>query len=63
MSAEVARFDFVVVGGGIAAVSCVEQIMNESPSASTAIVSAGPLVKAATNACKAQSVALVVESS
>ncbi|KAM9845969.1 pyridine nucleotide-disulfide oxidoreductase domain-containing protein 1 isoform 2-T2 [Aulostomus maculatus] len=38
-------FNFVIVGGGIAGVTCVEQI----PSADVALVTAGPHIKAVTN--------------
>lgn len=41
--------DFVVVGGGIAGVSCAEALAVLSPDASVLLVSASPLIKAATN--------------
>ncbi|XP_034235707.1 pyridine nucleotide-disulfide oxidoreductase domain-containing protein 1 [Thrips palmi] len=41
--------DLVVVGGGIAGVSCAEALAVLSPDASVLLVSASPLIKAATN--------------
>ncbi|CAF89834.1 unnamed protein product, partial [Tetraodon nigroviridis] len=40
---------FVIVGGGIAGVTCVEQLLSQIPSADVALITAGPLVKAVTN--------------
>lgn len=40
---------FLVIGGGIAGVSCVENVSLLSPDESITIVSASPLIKAATN--------------
>ncbi|XP_029681642.1 pyridine nucleotide-disulfide oxidoreductase domain-containing protein 1 isoform X1 [Takifugu rubripes] len=42
-------FSFVVVGGGIAGVTCVEQLLSQIPSADVALITAGPFVKAVTN--------------
>lgn len=48
-SSQELRADFVVVGGGIAGVSCAEALAVLSPDASVLVVSASPLIKAATN--------------
>ncbi|KAM6895628.1 pyridine nucleotide-disulfide oxidoreductase domain-containing protein 1 [Xenentodon cancila] len=42
-------FQFVVVGGGIAGVTCVEQLSRQIPSADVALITAGPHIKAVTN--------------
>ncbi|XP_055009443.1 pyridine nucleotide-disulfide oxidoreductase domain-containing protein 1 isoform X2 [Boleophthalmus pectinirostris] len=42
-------FKFVVVGGGIAGVTCVEQLASQFPSADLALITAGPHIKAVTN--------------
>ncbi|XP_029351097.1 pyridine nucleotide-disulfide oxidoreductase domain-containing protein 1 isoform X2 [Echeneis naucrates] len=42
-------FKFVVVGGGIAGVTCVEQLSSQIPSAEVALITAGPHIKAVTN--------------
>ncbi|XP_070785159.1 pyridine nucleotide-disulfide oxidoreductase domain-containing protein 1 isoform X1 [Enoplosus armatus] len=42
-------FRFVVVGGGIAGVTCVEQLSSQIPSADVALITAGPHIKAVTN--------------
>uniref|UniRef100_A0A3Q3W4V7 Pyridine nucleotide-disulfide oxidoreductase domain-containing protein 1 n=1 Tax=Mola mola TaxID=94237 RepID=A0A3Q3W4V7_MOLML len=42
-------FSFVVVGGGIAGVTCVEQLASQIPSADVALITAGPHIKAVTN--------------
>lgn len=42
-------FGFVVVGGGIAGVTCVEQLSSQIPSADVALITAGPHIKAVTN--------------
>ncbi|XP_024150419.1 pyridine nucleotide-disulfide oxidoreductase domain-containing protein 1 [Oryzias melastigma] len=42
-------FQFVVVGGGIAGVTCVEQLFTQIPSADVALVTASPHIKAVTN--------------
>ncbi|XP_027876138.1 pyridine nucleotide-disulfide oxidoreductase domain-containing protein 1 isoform X3 [Xiphophorus couchianus] len=42
-------FKFVVVGGGIAGVTCVEQLSSQFPSEAVALVTAGPHIKAVTN--------------
>lgn len=42
-------FQFVVVGGGIAGVTCVEQLSSQIPSADVALITAGPHIKAVTN--------------
>ncbi|XP_030576526.1 pyridine nucleotide-disulfide oxidoreductase domain-containing protein 1 isoform X2 [Archocentrus centrarchus] len=42
-------FEFVVVGGGIAGVTCVEQLSSQIPSADVALITAGPHIKAVTN--------------
>nr|XP_054932854.1 pyridine nucleotide-disulfide oxidoreductase domain-containing protein 1-like isoform X2 [Dermacentor andersoni] len=43
---------FVVIGGGIAGVSCAEQLAVHSPEASVLLITASPIVKAATNVVK-----------
>lgn len=42
-------FRFVIVGGGIAGVTCVEQLSSEFPSEDVALITAGPHIKAVTN--------------
>ncbi|KAG8005719.1 Pyridine nucleotide-disulfide oxidoreductase domain-containing protein 1 [Nibea albiflora] len=42
-------FSFVIVGGGIAGVTCVEQLSSQIPSAEVALITAGPQIKAVTN--------------
>lgn len=42
-------FKFVVVGGGIAGVTCVEQLGSQFPSAKLALINSGPHIKAVTN--------------
>ncbi|XP_008314129.1 pyridine nucleotide-disulfide oxidoreductase domain-containing protein 1 [Cynoglossus semilaevis] len=42
-------FKFVVVGGGIAGVTCVEKLSSQIPSAEVALITAGPHIKAVTN--------------
>ncbi|XP_062239208.1 pyridine nucleotide-disulfide oxidoreductase domain-containing protein 1 [Platichthys flesus] len=42
-------FQFVIVGGGIAGVTCVEQLSSQIPSAEVALITAGPQIKAVTN--------------
>lgn len=42
-------FKFVVVGGGIAGVTCVEQLALQFPSAELALINAGSHIKAVTN--------------
>ncbi|KAG7495904.1 pyridine nucleotide-disulfide oxidoreductase domain-containing protein 1 isoform X1 [Solea senegalensis] len=42
-------FTFLVVGGGIAGVTCVEQLSFQIPSAEVALITAGPHIKAVTN--------------
>ncbi|XP_028274727.1 pyridine nucleotide-disulfide oxidoreductase domain-containing protein 1 isoform X2 [Parambassis ranga] len=42
-------FQFVIVGGGIAGVTCVEQLSSQLPSADVALITAGPHIKAVTN--------------
>ncbi|XP_022073654.1 pyridine nucleotide-disulfide oxidoreductase domain-containing protein 1 isoform X1 [Acanthochromis polyacanthus] len=42
-------FQFVIVGGGIAGVTCVEQLTSQIPSADVALITAGPHIKAVTN--------------
>ncbi|XP_010899057.1 pyridine nucleotide-disulfide oxidoreductase domain-containing protein 1 [Esox lucius] len=42
-------FKFVVVGGGIAGVTCSEQLASQFPSADVALVTAAPLIKAVCN--------------
>ncbi|XP_078098619.1 pyridine nucleotide-disulfide oxidoreductase domain-containing protein 1 isoform X1 [Sander vitreus] len=42
-------FRFVIVGGGIAGVTCVEQLSSQIPSADVALITAGPHIKAVTN--------------
>ncbi|MEQ2218896.1 hypothetical protein XENOCAPTIV_009619 [Xenoophorus captivus] len=42
-------FKFVIVGGGIAGVTCVEQLSSQFPSEDVALFTAGPLIKAVTN--------------
>ncbi|XP_043964794.1 pyridine nucleotide-disulfide oxidoreductase domain-containing protein 1 isoform X1 [Gambusia affinis] len=42
-------FKFVVVGGGIAGVTCVEQLSSQFPSEAVALITAGPHIKAVTN--------------
>ncbi|XP_072311126.1 pyridine nucleotide-disulfide oxidoreductase domain-containing protein 1 [Eucyclogobius newberryi] len=42
-------FKFVVVGGGIAGVTCVEQLASQFPSAELALVTSGPHIKTVTN--------------
>ncbi|XP_077400726.1 pyridine nucleotide-disulfide oxidoreductase domain-containing protein 1 [Vanacampus margaritifer] len=42
-------FKFVVVGGGIAGVTCVEQLSSSLSSADVALITAGPHIKAVTN--------------
>ncbi|TKS90994.1 Pyridine nucleotide-disulfide oxidoreductase domain-containing protein 1 [Collichthys lucidus] len=42
-------FRFVIVGGGIAGVTCVEQLSSQIPSAEVALITAGPQIKAVTN--------------
>ncbi|XP_065287601.1 pyridine nucleotide-disulfide oxidoreductase domain-containing protein 1 isoform X1 [Dermacentor albipictus] len=43
---------FVVIGGGIAGVSCAEQLAVHSPEESVLLITASPIVKAATNVVK-----------
>ncbi|XP_072530299.1 pyridine nucleotide-disulfide oxidoreductase domain-containing protein 1 isoform X2 [Salminus brasiliensis] len=43
------RFRFVVVGGGIAGVTCAEQLASQFPSDGVALLTAAPLVKTVTN--------------
>ncbi|XP_008298613.1 pyridine nucleotide-disulfide oxidoreductase domain-containing protein 1 [Stegastes partitus] len=42
-------FKFVIVGGGIAGVTCVEQLTSQIPSADVALITAGHHIKAVTN--------------
>ncbi|KAL7370514.1 hypothetical protein ABVT39_002898 [Epinephelus coioides] len=42
-------FRFVIVGGGIAGVTCAEQLSSQIPSADVALITAGPHIKAVTN--------------
>uniref|UniRef100_A0A3B3TSM6 Pyridine nucleotide-disulfide oxidoreductase domain-containing protein 1 n=1 Tax=Poecilia latipinna TaxID=48699 RepID=A0A3B3TSM6_9TELE len=42
-------FKFVVVGGGIAGVTCVEQLSSQFASEDVALITAGPHIKAVTN--------------
>uniref|UniRef100_A0A7N8X1G6 Pyridine nucleotide-disulfide oxidoreductase domain-containing protein 1 n=1 Tax=Mastacembelus armatus TaxID=205130 RepID=A0A7N8X1G6_9TELE len=42
-------FQFVIVGGGIAGVTCVEQLSSQIQSADVALITAGPHIKAVTN--------------
>ncbi|CAL8133621.1 unnamed protein product [Orchesella dallaii] len=42
------RYTFAVIGGGIAGVSCVEQILEFDPEASILLISSSPVVKVAT---------------
>ncbi|XP_061617564.1 pyridine nucleotide-disulfide oxidoreductase domain-containing protein 1 isoform X3 [Phyllopteryx taeniolatus] len=42
-------FKFVVVGGGIAGVTCVEQLSSRLPSTDVALITAGPHIKAVSN--------------
>ncbi|XP_051911325.1 pyridine nucleotide-disulfide oxidoreductase domain-containing protein 1 isoform X3 [Hippocampus zosterae] len=42
-------FKFVVIGGGIAGVTCVEQLSYSLPSADVALITASPHIKAVTN--------------
>uniref|UniRef100_A0AAQ5XY60 Pyridine nucleotide-disulfide oxidoreductase domain-containing protein 1 n=1 Tax=Amphiprion ocellaris TaxID=80972 RepID=A0AAQ5XY60_AMPOC len=42
-------FKFVIVGGGIAGVTCVEQLTSQIPSGDVALITAGPHIKAVTN--------------
>ncbi|XP_056281370.1 pyridine nucleotide-disulfide oxidoreductase domain-containing protein 1 [Pseudoliparis swirei] len=42
-------FRFVIVGGGIAGVTCVEQLSSQIPSADVALITAGLHIKAVTN--------------
>ncbi|XP_077450345.1 pyridine nucleotide-disulfide oxidoreductase domain-containing protein 1 isoform X1 [Stigmatopora argus] len=42
-------FKFVVIGGGIAGVTCVEQLSYSLPSDDVALITAGPHIKAVTN--------------
>ncbi|CAB1414454.1 unnamed protein product [Pleuronectes platessa] len=42
-------FQFVIVGGGIAGVTCVEQLSSQIPSAEVALITASPQIKAVTN--------------
>uniref|UniRef100_A0A673BJF4 Pyridine nucleotide-disulfide oxidoreductase domain-containing protein 1 n=1 Tax=Sphaeramia orbicularis TaxID=375764 RepID=A0A673BJF4_9TELE len=42
-------FKFVIVGGGIAGVTCVEQLSSQIPSSEVALITAGPHIKAVTN--------------
>ncbi|XP_076445776.1 pyridine nucleotide-disulfide oxidoreductase domain-containing protein 1-like [Babylonia areolata] len=41
--------DFVIVGGGIAAVTCAETLADECPESKVILITASPLVKAVTN--------------
>lgn len=43
------EYTFIVVGGGIAGVSCVESIATESPNESILLLSASPIVKSVIN--------------
>uniref|UniRef100_A0A672HI95 Pyridine nucleotide-disulfide oxidoreductase domain-containing protein 1 n=1 Tax=Salarias fasciatus TaxID=181472 RepID=A0A672HI95_SALFA len=45
----VKTFQFVIVGGGIAGVTCVEQLSSQIPSADVALITAGPHIKAVAN--------------
>jgi NADH dehydrogenase FAD-containing subunit len=51
-STEVISSTFAVVGGGIAGVSCVEQLSLLCPEESTVLVSSSDVVKAVTNLSK-----------
>lgn len=42
-------FQFVVVGGGIAGVTCIEYLASQFPSAELALITTGPHIKAVTN--------------
>ncbi|XP_041833753.1 pyridine nucleotide-disulfide oxidoreductase domain-containing protein 1 isoform X2 [Melanotaenia boesemani] len=42
-------FKFVIVGGGIAGVTCVEQLLSQIPAADVALITAGPQIKSVTN--------------
>lgn len=42
-------FRFMVIGGGIAGVTCVEQLASQIPSGDVALITAGPHIKAVTN--------------
>lgn len=42
-------FKFLIVGGGIAGVTCVEQLSSQIPSSEVALITAGPHIKAVTN--------------
>ncbi|XP_015252916.1 PREDICTED: pyridine nucleotide-disulfide oxidoreductase domain-containing protein 1 [Cyprinodon variegatus] len=50
MGSEIEKtFKFVIVGGGIAGVTCVEQLSSKFPSEDVALITAGPHIKAVTN--------------
>lgn len=42
-------FKFIVIGGGIAGVTCVEKLSSHIPPAEAALITAGPRIKAVTN--------------
>ncbi|KAK1906398.1 Pyridine nucleotide-disulfide oxidoreductase domain containing protein 1 [Dissostichus eleginoides] len=42
-------FRFIIVGGGIAGVTCVEQLSSQIPSADVALITASPHIKTVTN--------------
>uniref|UniRef100_A0A3Q3QDB4 Pyridine nucleotide-disulfide oxidoreductase domain-containing protein 1 n=1 Tax=Monopterus albus TaxID=43700 RepID=A0A3Q3QDB4_MONAL len=48
-TASTASGTFVIVGGGIAGVTCVEQLLSQIPSADVALITASPHIKAVTN--------------
>ncbi|XP_065175196.1 pyridine nucleotide-disulfide oxidoreductase domain-containing protein 1-like [Sycon ciliatum] len=45
----VRKSSFVVIGGGIAGVSCAQQLSESSPEADITVIAASPLIKAVTN--------------
>uniref|UniRef100_A0A3B4ZIR2 Pyridine nucleotide-disulfide oxidoreductase domain-containing protein 1 n=1 Tax=Stegastes partitus TaxID=144197 RepID=A0A3B4ZIR2_9TELE len=56
-------FKFVIVGGGIAGVTCVEQLTSQIPSADVALITAGHHIKAVTNYKQVRGVMMRVKGS
>lgn len=54
-------FRFVIVGGGIAGVTCVEQLSSQIPSADVALITAGLHIKAVTNYKQVRGMMMLME--
>ncbi len=49
MESDLMRADFVIIGGGIAGISCMEMLSAVSPEKSVVLVTSSSMVKAVTN--------------